>query len=530
MPDKFKFSVINNDGSKITKEYSPSEEEIKKEQRTKENYFKLLSEHKNPSNYVSAIKMSPKEREDVINEGLMLRAIAQARTPKEKLIDTGKDLALAAAGEMIPFIPSWVSKVKNVKNAKILAKIRDEESVREVAKKLSQYETQPAKIISKEPELNDEELAEIYYLMSGKKVDPKGFKSKLDSEIEQVSSKEDKMISNILNNKNLSSDKKEAMIQEYKSLISSKNTPGTKNEKVLLNYFEDTPDTKVFDPKEITSRFYISEEDVNKLYSNYMKQNPGSSVQQASFHIQQRMSPNRKINNFKNLIDSKKDLTSAEANVLNFTNDKIIGEYGYDATKLTPNEVSLLDNYQRGFDSEFNRRHMLSDKLSIKQQHIDQLNQAIQKNKFPSKTQVYRSTGDYSVEAQLPDGTTKTMKYSELPVGAKFKEPGFLSTTHTKPGQLGFTRSGPHYRKIEIPEGSKQSYANMTAQGLDNSMLLENESLLPKDLIFEVTGTRALPYTSKYEKLHYPASYKTLKIVNPYTVTPIIGAGYLSNK
>ena len=208
-----------------------------------------------------------------------------------------------------------------------------------------------------------------------------------------------------------------------------------------------------------------------------------------------------------------------------------VHKWNYDISKLTPQEVNLLDAYARGYDDNFNSIARGIDNHAVKatgafyKNRISQLTDAIKKNKFPESTAVRRGVGsDYSVQLLdaktfKPTGVAK--KRSELAAGDVFKDDGFLSTSINQNYTWGDERFS---ELIDIPAG-KQSYAFPNASS-SSPYFNELEALLPPGLIRRVEEVREL------DAGRYPnnAKYRT-SILNPYTVTlPILGGAAALNQ
>jgi hypothetical protein len=201
-------------------------------------------------------------------------------------------------------------------------------------------------------------------------------------------------------------------------------------------------------------------------------------------------------------------------------------EWGYDISKLTPEERSLMHAYARGYDEKINSTVRKNIPSQFFQGKAGELNAAIQKNKFPNPTQVRRGSGSYEVElldpvTYKPTGVKKLRE--KLEQGDVFKDDGFASTSLDTDYNWGFFDAS---EVIDIPGGGVQSY------GFPNSMsstpyFTETEVILPKGLIRRVEEVREMNNVGKFPN---NAKYRT-KILNPYTFTlPMVGAAAMSQK
>ena len=167
--------------------------------------------------------------------------------------------------------------------------------------------------------------------------------------------------------------------------------------------------------------------------------------------------------------------------------ERFFNQQGYDLSKLNPQDRTLMDAYQHGYDSYFNKRpnvHKLPTTLKDYFGELsDQFNTAVQKNKINKDITLNRSVGNYTIDL-LDPVTNKSIGKGlrdELQVGDVYKEPGFLSTSlpHYIYG------GGKYTDKIIVPGGGVQSYAfpNATSYG---QFMGEQEVILPKGLIRRV--------------------------------------------
>ena len=208
-----------------------------------------------------------------------------------------------------------------------------------------------------------------------------------------------------------------------------------------------------------------------------------------------------------------------------------VSSWEYNINKLTPQENNLITAYAHGYDNTLNNvfrsRPMVAAKRFYETKG-DELNTAIQKNKFPLATQVRRGVDNYSVEildpvTHLPTGIFK--KRSELGVGDVFKDKGFMSTSLNTDNTWGSPMSS---EIIDIPGGGVQSYGFPNAMA-NSPFFNEAEAILPKGLIRKVEEVRE-PIGGKYDHDFpsanmYPNNARIrTSILNPYNVLlPVVG-------
>ena len=197
--------------------------------------------------------------------------------------------------------------------------------------------------------------------------------------------------------------------------------------------------------------------------------------------------------------------------------------WGYDAEKFTPQEANLITGYAHGYDIPLNYVFRARSTVGAKRFYEtkgNELNTAIQKNKFPAATQVRRGVDNYPVEildpvTYKPTGVFK--RRSELGVGDVFKDEGFMSTSLNTNHTWGTSEAS---ELIDIPGGGVQSYAFPNAMG-NSPYFTEAEAILPKGLIRKVEEVRE-PVSGIYD---FPNNARIrTSILNPYSVLlPVVG-------
>jgi hypothetical protein len=210
-----------------------------------------------------------------------------------------------------------------------------------------------------------------------------------------------------------------------------------------------------------------------------------------------------------------------------------VKDWGYDINKLTAQENNLVDAYAHCYDQVMNARGRSNQNVfntsKFYQDKAEQLNQAIQKNKFPEATSVRRGSLDYELELLDPvtfKPTGKKVKKSELKVGDVFKDEEFLSTSVGLDHAIGTPTSS---ELVEIPGGGVQSYAYPNAAS-SSKYPNELEAILPKGLIRRVEEIRPL-IDDGLSNPRFPnnARFRT-KILNPYNLLLPLGGAALLGK
>jgi hypothetical protein len=198
--------------------------------------------------------------------------------------------------------------------------------------------------------------------------------------------------------------------------------------------------------------------------------------------------------------------------------------WGYDAEKFTPQEANLITGYAHGYDIPLNNVFRARSTVGAKRFYEtkgNELNTAVQKNKFPVATQVRRGVDNYPVEildpvTYKPTGVFK--RRSELGVGDVFKDEGFMSTSLNTNHTWGTADAS---ELIDIPGGGVQSYAFPNAMS-NSPYFTEAEAILPKGLIRKVEEVRE-PVSGGSYGFPNNARIRT-SILNPYSVLlPVVG-------
>lgn len=211
-----------------------------------------------------------------------------------------------------------------------------------------------------------------------------------------------------------------------------------------------------------------------------------------------------------------------------------VKDWGYDINKLDAQELNLIDAYSHGYDQIMNARGSSNKNIfntsKFYQDKVEQLNQAIQKNKFPEATFVRRGANNYQVELLDPityQPTGKLVSKNELNVGDVFKDEEFLSTSVYQDHTMGMPTAS---ELVEIPGGGVQSYAYPNAAS-SSKFPNELEAILPKGLIRRVEEVRAPLSVDEFSNVNYPnnAKYRT-KILNPYNLLLPLGGAALFGK
>ena len=210
-----------------------------------------------------------------------------------------------------------------------------------------------------------------------------------------------------------------------------------------------------------------------------------------------------------------------------------VKDWGYDINKLSAQELNLIDAYAHGYDQIMNARGSNQNVFNTSkfyQDKVEQLNQAIQKNKFPEATFVRRGANDYQVELLDPityQPTGKLVSKNELKVGDVFKDEEFLSTSIGQEHAIGTPTAS---ELVEIPGGGVQSYAYPNAAS-PSKYPNELEAILPKGLIRRVEEVRSPSSVDEFSNVKYPnnAKYRT-KILNPYNLLLPLGGAALFGK
>jgi hypothetical protein len=209
----------------------------------------------------------------------------------------------------------------------------------------------------------------------------------------------------------------------------------------------------------------------------------------------------------------------------------ILEKSEYDVSKLTPQDLNIIDAYTNGYDKSINEllRGTPPDEIwgtspqkaarTFYKDQGDLLKEAVLKNKSKEPFQVVRGSYDYEVD--LLDSKTfkpigKRVKRSELNKGDVFKDESFMSTSAANQSNTLGTSFGVRDASelIDIPGGSKQSIAIPEASSFPQYPG-EKEVILPPKLV-----RRVEEIFSPNESMGY--RFKT-SILNPYALTGALG-------